>query len=76
VTFSTERSGDPPLLLLDDILSELDAERREQVLGVAYGVEQVVITTPDADRPGPDELPDARRYRVEAGQVTPLRPGN
>lgn len=75
VTFSTERSGDPPLLLLDDILSELDAERRERVLAVAHGVDQVVITTPDADRPGPDELPDARRYRVEDGKVTPVGPG-
>ena len=74
VAFSTERSGDPPLLLLDDILSELDAGRRERVLAVAYGVDQVVITTPDADRPGPDELPDARRYRVQDGEVTPVGP--
>ena len=74
VTFSTERSGDPPLLLLDDILSELDGERRERVLAVAYGVDQVVITTPDADRPGPNELPDARRYSVRDGEVTPAGP--
>lgn len=69
VTLSTERTGDPPVLLLDDILSELDAHRRERVLSVAYGVDQVVITTPDDDRPGPDELPDATRYRLEGGTL-------
>ena len=69
VTLSHERTGDPPLLLLDDILSELDAARRERVVHAAYGVDQVVITTPDPDRPGPGELPDARRYRLEGGEL-------
>ncbi len=69
VALSHERTGDPPLLLLDDILSELDAARRERVLAAAYGVDQVVITTPDPDRPGADELPDARRYRIEDGEL-------
>ena len=69
VSLSHERTGDPPLLLLDDILSELDAARRERVLAAAYGVDQVVITTPDPDRPGAGELPDARRYRLEGGEL-------
>ena len=72
VALSTERSGDPPVLLLDDILSELDAERRKRVLAVAYGVDQCIITSPDDDRPGPTELLDARRYRIEDGQVVPV----
>ena len=69
VALSHERTGDPPLLLLDDILSELDAARRERVLAAAYGVDQVLITTPDPDRPGAGELPDARRYRIENGEL-------
>lgn len=69
VALSHERTGDPPLLLLDDILSELDAGRRERVLAAAYGVDQVVITTPDPDRPGAGELPEARRYRIEDGSL-------
>ena len=69
VALSTERTGDPPLLLLDDILSELDAERRKRVLAVAYGVDQCIITSPDDDRPRPTELLDARLYRIEDGQV-------
>ena len=69
VALSHERTGDPPLLLLDDILSELDEARRERVLAAAYGVDQVVITTPDPDRPAAAELPDARRYRIETGEL-------
>ena len=69
VALSTERTADPPVLLLDDILSELDAPRRERVLAVAYGVDQVVITSPDDDRLGIAELPDARRYRIEDGAL-------
>ena len=72
VTLSTDRSGEAPVLLLDDILSELDAARRERVLHVAYGVEQVFLTTPDEDRPTSEELPEARRYRLSEGALTAL----
>ena len=70
VNLSTERSGDPPVLLLDDILSELDAGRRERILRAAYHVDQVLITTPDIDRPTADELPEATRYRLADGVLT------
>jgi len=71
VDLSRSATGDPPVLLLDDILSELDAARRDRVLAVAYAVDQVLITTPDEDRPGRDALPEARRYRIEGGVLTP-----
>jgi len=45
----TERRGDPPLLLLDDVLSELDAARR-RILGERIGVVgQAVVTATGAD---------------------------
>ena len=50
VALSRARSGDPPLLLLDDILSELDAARRERVLAAAYGRRPGAA---DERRPGP-----------------------
>jgi DNA replication and repair protein RecF len=71
VELSTHRTGDPPVLLLDDILSELDPDRRERILRAAYNVDQVLITTPDEDRPSDAELPEAHRYRLTAGTVTP-----
>lgn len=67
VALSTARTGDPPVLLLDDILSELDPARRASILQAAYLVDQVLITTPDEDRPSAAELPDARRYRLQSG---------
>lgn len=72
VELSTKRTGDPPVLLLDDILSELDAGRRERILRAAYHVDQVLITTPDPDRPTSDELPEAIRYRLSDGTLTRL----
>ncbi len=74
VALSTRRTGDPPVLLLDDILSELDPRRRERILHVAYGVDQVLITTPDEDRPSREELPGALRMRLFEGALTPIAP--
>ncbi|MBX7111084.1 MAG: DNA replication/repair protein RecF [Dehalococcoidia bacterium] len=72
VALSTQRTGDAPVLLLDDVLSELDAARRARVLATAYEVDQVFITTPDPDRPSVDELPSARRYQLVSGAVRPI----
>ncbi len=75
IDLSTARTGDAPVLLLDDILSELDPGRRQRVLSVAYNVDQVLITTPDARHPSHEELPAALRYRLAAGAVTPEADG-
>jgi DNA replication and repair protein RecF len=61
-----ERRPAPPLLLLDDVLSELDAERRRVLLRRVRGQGQTLITTTSADAlPGePDQL-----LRVTPGEV-------
>ncbi len=71
VALSKERTGDAPVLLLDDVLSELDARRRARVVAAAYEVDQVFITTPDEDRPRIEELPGAHRYDLDHGTLTP-----
>ena len=43
------RGGERPILLLDDVLSELDESRRASVLA-AIDADQVWITSPDPDR--------------------------
>ena len=63
----TERTGSAPVLVLDDVLSELDDHRATALLGhLPSG--QVIITTAS-------ELPRAARadhvLRVDAGHVTP-----
>ena len=64
-----ERRGEPPLLLLDDVLSELDRRRRALVLEEACGYPQTIVTSADADALPDSYLSGARRLRVEAGQV-------
>jgi DNA replication and repair protein RecF len=50
-----ERRGESPLLLLDDVFSELDAERRRALLGALPQDGQTVITaTHRPDMPEPD----------------------
>ncbi len=44
-----ERSGDPPLLLLDDVLSELDPDRRLALVEHVQGRGQTLITATTAD---------------------------
>jgi DNA replication and repair protein RecF len=43
-----DRTGIPPLLLLDDVLSELDPERRRILAARVRGVGQALITATDA----------------------------
>ena len=37
------------MLILDDVFAELDAKRRERLVGVAQGAEQVLITAAVGD---------------------------
>lgn len=65
--------GAPPLLLLDDVMSELDATRRAALVEVvAEGGGQALFTTTDADQvPLPPNAVDVGWLRVTAGQVIP-----
>jgi DNA replication and repair protein RecF len=60
--------GDDPILILDDVFAELDAERREQLAELVAGAEQVLVTAAVAE-----DVPKAlqgARYRVADGQVS------
>jgi len=61
-----ERTRDRPVLLLDDVLSELDEARRASVLA-AIDADQVLITSPDPDRFGAAYVASAQLWRIEAG---------
>ena len=64
-----ERRGDPPVILLDDILSELDERRRGLVLEEALGYAQVLLTTAETALVPPSGLASARVLRVMDAQV-------
>ena len=63
------RRGEAPVLLLDDILSEMDAGRREAVLSSLSGVEQILVTGTDLDRFPESSAAPTAVYRVVAGEV-------
>ena len=65
--------GDGPIVLLDDVLSELDGRRRAQVLRRASSYEQVIITTTGLEPLSEEFLRSATCLQVAAGQVTPLQ---
>ena len=63
-----DERGAPPLLLLDDVMSELDADRRERLVERLRVGQSVVTTTDLAHVPGAEE-DDVVRLRVEGGAV-------
>jgi DNA replication and repair protein RecF len=60
----TEAAGTPPVLLLDDALSELDPGVREHVMHEIQSADQVFLTTPE-----PLDVTGAARWEVRAGGV-------
>lgn len=74
LAYSTERLGEPPVLLLDDMSSELDAERSRQLFRAVSQLEgQVVMTSTEE----PSVLSallgmshDITVYRVASGSLT------
>ncbi|MFQ5879814.1 MAG: DNA replication/repair protein RecF [Dehalococcoidia bacterium] len=66
-----QRSDDAPILLLDDILSELDQSRRGAVLAAIAPYEQVLLTSTEVDRFHQEFLERAAVFVVEEGAVKP-----
>ena len=67
--FLHERNGERPILLLDDVLSELDESRRRSVLAV-LDADQVLITSPDPDRFDAAFAARAQIWRITTGTAT------
>jgi DNA replication and repair protein RecF len=58
-----------PVMLLDDVMSELDRDRRARLVGLLRGRGQSVITTTDLEHVPGAEQPDVTRLRVDDGAV-------
>ena len=67
--FMLSETGETPVLLLDDVLSELDVERRQNLLAAVVNYQQVLMTTTDFDRFPSDFLARAHRFTVETGRI-------
>lgn len=64
--------GDDPVVLLDDVLSELDARRRRGVMEFFDSFQQVFVTTAEPDRVRDVMTRAAGRFVVTAGSLTPF----
>ncbi len=76
VAWMKEKTGHWPVLLLDEVLAELDPERRVDLLRRLSTCEQVLLTTTDLDLYPGDFVAGAHLWQVNAGRVAEnIRPG-
>ena len=68
----TAETGEAPILLLDDVMSELDAQRRATLLAALDGVPQVVVTTTDWEDFSPAFRAQAQLLHVDGGVLSPF----
>lgn len=68
--FLQEQKGTKPILLLDDIFSDLDRERRGKLIEIiAQEAGQVVLTCTDAAQAGVELGAHAHQIQIQGGQV-------
>jgi DNA replication and repair protein RecF len=70
--FMLRETGEHPILLLDDVLSELDSHRRSHMLRSVAEYQQVLMTATDLVHFDPDFLEQAVLFRVRQGCIEPL----
>ena len=69
VAWMKQKTGQMPVLLLDEVLAELDPIRREDLLTRVLESEQALLTTTDLDSFSGDYLGKVRLWTISAGQV-------
>jgi DNA replication and repair protein RecF len=69
VAWMNAKSGHWPILLLDEVLAELDTERRFDLLARLDQTEQVLLSTTDLDLFDPEFVNQAIVWRVAGGRV-------
>ncbi len=63
-----EEMGEKPILLLDDVLSELDNDRQNFLIH-SLGGNQLFITTTDISGKVARQLPEGKVFKITAGQI-------
>lgn len=71
VAWLHQRTGDWPVLLLDETMSELDTQRRADLLAALSECDQAILTSTDLSMFDPAFVADHPVWRVAAGMVVP-----
>ncbi len=64
--------GEWPILLLDEVVAELDGDRRAYLLSHISGVSQALLTTTEPDIFTEDFLRQAARWEIHQGQIVAI----
>jgi DNA replication and repair protein RecF len=65
----TEQTGEAPIILLDEVMSELDTRRRALLLQTVRTVPQALMTSTDLAMFEPDFLPETVTITIQNGQA-------
>jgi DNA replication and repair protein RecF len=71
VNWLHRRTGEWPVLLLDEIMSELDPQRRADLLATLAECDQALLTSTDLSMFEPDFIGDHHVWEVANGMVSP-----
>jgi DNA replication and repair protein RecF len=69
VAWMREKTGEWPVILLDEVLAELDPARRVDLLARIVESEQALLTTTDLDLFSAEYVKNARVWHIQSGQV-------
>jgi DNA replication and repair protein RecF len=75
VAWMQAKTGQWPVLLLDEVLAELDPLRRTDLLQRLAESEQALLTTTDLDVFSPDFVKQAKLWHVHSGRLQEIDPG-
>ena len=68
------QTGELPILLLDDVLAELDAQRHNLLLAQLPQLQQTLITTADSTAFSAEFMQQCHLYHIEQGRIQQHRP--
>jgi DNA replication and repair protein RecF len=71
VGWMKERTGEWPVILLDEVMAELDVQRRADLLKYVGESEQVLFTTTDLNLFAPGFVEKVEVWKVESGAIIP-----
>lgn len=69
IRFMTEKTGSTPILLLDEVVAELDKQRRDLLLSAVQEAPQSILTATDPAMFSGEFLTKATVMRVSGGQI-------
>jgi DNA replication and repair protein RecF len=76
VAWMKEKTGQWPVLLLDEVLAELDQRRRSDLLQRLSDCEQSLLTTTDLDLFSLNFVQGATLWQIQAGRLEAVERGN